>query len=407
MPQRSRAWTIFSVMAATYCLSQFYRLSTAVIAVDLARQFRLDPGQLSLLGGAFYYAFALAQLPVGFALDRWGARRVVVVATLVGAAGAFLFATSSGWPGLVAGRVLMGLGMAPVLMGSFTLFAQWFPASSFGSLSGLILAVGTGGALLAATPLAGLVAWLGWRGSFAVFGALTLVASAAVAGFVRDGRPTTQPVTDPGGVFSGLGRVLALPSFWAMAPLALVGYAAMASFQGLWAGPYFMGSLGYSRAETGNILLALGAAGALGSLAGGVLSDRWFRSRKWVVVGGNAMACGFLLPLLGVASPSGPAGWAATFAGFGFFSAFRVLLYAHIKESVPACAVGAAVTTANFFVMIGPALLQQAIGLVLLKRPGDYHAGFTVLVIALAVGTMGYLGTRDTHPSRSAPAGSE
>ncbi|MDF1551858.1 MAG: MFS transporter [Deferrisomatales bacterium] len=400
MDRSARAWTIFAVMAVTYCFSQFYRMSTAVIAVDLAREFGLGPNRLSLLGGAFFYAFASVQIPLGLALDRWGAKRMVLAGTLCGAAGAVVFGLTPGWAGLLAGRVLMGLGMAPVLMGSFKLIAGWFPAASFGGLSGLMLGLGTLGSLVAATPLAALVGWIGWRGSFVAFGLATLGASAAIAVWVRDPALPGAPASAPPGVFDGLGRVLRLPTFWAMAPLALVGYASVASLQGLWGGPFFMESLGYSRNTAGNILLCLGLSTAAGSFLWGAVSDRWLRSRKWVVVGGTLGGTLFLLPLLGVAVPTGAAGWGATLFGFGLLGASRTLIYAHIKESVPPEVVGTAVTAINFFLMAGPALVQQALGLLLEWRPGDYPTAFLAVALSLLLGAGAYLATRDTHPSR-------
>jgi MFS family permease len=70
-------------MAAMYCFSMFYRVSTALIAVDLTREFGVSPGQLSVLGAAFFYTFAFAQLPLGPALDRLGAKRIILVASVV------------------------------------------------------------------------------------------------------------------------------------------------------------------------------------------------------------------------------------------------------------------------------------------------------------------------------------
>lgn len=396
MGERRRAWAIFGVMALMYCFSQFYRVSTALIAVDLAAEFGLGPDQLALLGGMFFYAFALAQFPLGPALDRWGAKVIVVGGSLVGALGAAVFAVADSWPALLAARALMGLGMAPVLMGALKLLAEWFPAGAFGTVSGLILSIGTLGALLAATPLAGLVAWLGWRGTFLAFALLTVGAGAAIHGTVRERPGGSEAVPGPR-AGAGLRRVLAIPSFWLTAPLALVGYASVASLQGLWAGPYFMESLSYTRTETGNILLGLGLATAVGSSAGGWLSDR-VGSRKWVVVGGNVVALACFLPLAGVGTPSSAAGWTAVLSVLGFFSAFRVLLYAHVKESVPRHLVGTAVTAINFFIMVGPALVQQAMGRVLESSSGDYRAAFLFPLICLGVGSGIYLFTRDSRP---------
>jgi len=399
---RRGAWAMLGVMALMYCFSQFYRVSTALIAVDLAQEFALGPDQLALLGGLFFYAFALAQFPLGPALDRWGARPIVVGAALLCAVGAALFALAPNWGWLAVGRILMGIGMAPVLMGALKVIAEWFPAGAFGTVSGLILSLGSAGALLAATPLAGLVAWLGWRETFMLFAVLTALTAEAVRRTVRTRSSGPGPDATRGAGLRGLGLVLGLPSFWAMAPLALVAYASVVSLQGLWAGPYFMDSLGYTRAEAGNVLLGLGLATAVGSSVGGWLSDRVFRSRKWVIVGGNAVAVLCFLPLTGLGNPATPAGWTALFSVLGFFSSFRVLLYAHVKESVPAHLVGTAVTAVNFFIMVGPAVLQQTMGAVLAARPGAYRLAFLVPLVSLVAGSTIYLCTRDTHPDRYA-----
>ncbi len=388
-------------MALTYCFSHFYRLATALIAVDLTDEFGLDAAGLSMLGAAFFYAFALAQIPLGPALDRFGARRIVILGVFLGAAGAVLFAAGRNLGMLVAARVLMGLGMSPVLMGALTLIAQWFPVGRFGTLSGLILSLGMAGALLAATPLAGAVGWLGWRGTFLLAGLLTAAAGLLVRTVVRDRPGGCGPVPAAvGGRWGGLLRVAASPTFWCTAPLALVGYASVASLQGLWAGPYLMEEIGFDRIQAGNALLGLSLAGAVGSVAAGWLSDRVFGSRKWMVATGNGLALVCLLPLLGFGRPSSPAGWTALFSALGFFSAFRTLLYAHMKESMPPEIVGTAVTSINFFVMLGPGLMQQALGAVLEVRPGDYRAAFAVMAGSLALGSAVYLLTRDSRPLR-------
>jgi sugar phosphate permease len=297
----------------------------------------------------------------------------------------------------------MGLGMAPVLMGSLKLFSAWFSPAAFGTVSGLIQAIGGLGALLASSPMAGLVAVLGWRATFVLFGGLTLLGTGVLLVVVRDRPAGVAEGGVPGarGPGAGLGRVFARGSFWAMAPLGLAGYASIACLQGLWAGPFFMEFQGYSRSETGSILFALGFTGVVGTAIAGWASDRVFRSRKWVVLGGVVPSALFMAPLLGFGAPSSPLGWALDFAAIGFFSSCRSLIYAHAKESMPAELTGTAVTTVNFFIMVGPALMQQAMGLVLQSRPGDYSAALLIPVVSLGVGALVYAFTRDTRPGAS------
>ena len=111
-------------------------------------------------------AFAAAQLPVGIALDRWGPRRTVSVLFLAAALGCGVMATAGsladrpGRPG--ADRV----GCAPVFMGTLVVLARFYEPAQFATGTSLVLATGSAGTILGATPLALVAAEIGWRGAF-------------------------------------------------------------------------------------------------------------------------------------------------------------------------------------------------------------------------------------------------
>src|SRR4030042_2191049 len=68
---------IFSILSALFILSQFYRVSSAVIAPNLIQELGLNAEMLGFLGGAFFYAFTLLQIPMGPMLDRIGPRMIM------------------------------------------------------------------------------------------------------------------------------------------------------------------------------------------------------------------------------------------------------------------------------------------------------------------------------------------
>src|SRR5512134_357876 len=113
---------IFIPFALGYFLSYLYRTVNAVLAPDLVRDLGLDPAGLGLLTSAYFFAFALAQLPIGILLDRYGPRRVEACLLLFAAAGALLFARATSLPELLLGRGLIGLGVAACLMAAFKAF---------------------------------------------------------------------------------------------------------------------------------------------------------------------------------------------------------------------------------------------------------------------------------------------
>jgi MFS family permease len=124
----------------------FFRLSVTVISPDLARDLNLNAVQLGSLSAAFFYAFAVTQVPLGLALDSIGARSVMTVLSVVGILGAVLFALAQTAGQAVWGRILLGIGMSGNLMGLLVLMAAWFPAERFATLLGLFVGIGSVGA---------------------------------------------------------------------------------------------------------------------------------------------------------------------------------------------------------------------------------------------------------------------
>ena len=52
-------WYIFALCAGIFIISQFWRVSNAVVANELIHDLGLSPETLGLLGGAFFYSFCL------------------------------------------------------------------------------------------------------------------------------------------------------------------------------------------------------------------------------------------------------------------------------------------------------------------------------------------------------------
>ena len=68
------------------------RVAPGVMVDQLMREFSVGAAIVGNLAAVYLYAYALTQIPVGMALDRWGPRRVLTVAALLTAAGCALFA---------------------------------------------------------------------------------------------------------------------------------------------------------------------------------------------------------------------------------------------------------------------------------------------------------------------------
>ena len=179
-------WYIFCLSSALFILSQFYRAAVAVITPQLTAELALDARELSLVSAVFFYAFALAQVPLVIYLDQVGARKTMTGLNIIAICGAVVFATAESVQMLILGRLLLGIGMAANLMGTFKLISLWFDPRSFATLTALVFSLGTTGSILAATPLVLMVHWIGWRMTFWVFAGINLAITAVFYWIVQD-----------------------------------------------------------------------------------------------------------------------------------------------------------------------------------------------------------------------------
>ena len=410
----SRRWFIFFITSANFFLSQFYRASNAVIANDLVVDLALDTRGLGTISAAFFYAFALTQIPISIFLDRIGPRKMMTGLSLLGIAGALIFSCAhSIEPGLV-GRTLLGMGMACNLMGTLKLLTVWFGPATFATLSGVIFSIGTLGNMAAATPLVLLVNVMGWRQAFMVIAGVNLLLVLILYVVVRDtppDKPSTSPqelFPDMRRAFSGLALLLKKKEYWIISLASLVSYGVYGAFQTLWAGPYLMEAMGQSVMNAGHLILLMNLGAISGGPVWGVLSDRILKTRKWLVSGGLLIVVVMVLLMAGLPGGTGFLALAFLFFSFGFFRATGLLMYVHIKEIMPLEMAGTAMTGINFFTMIGPALFLQGLGIFMQSLYPEssrgaeaFTASFLVCAFCSFLVAVFYLFTRDTMHRRA------
>ena len=400
----SKSFFIFSILSALFTLSMFYRVSSAVIAPDLMRDLGLNAENLGLLGGAFFYSFALLQIPMGPMLDRIGPRFVIASFSMIGALGALVFACGNSFLVVLLGRSLIGAGMASALMGSMKVFLLRFSPEKFVTLIGLLQAVGTFGNIFAASPLALLASVVGWRTTFVIAGVGTALIGLLAFFLLREERedsdvPASFPSSQPKiGILQSFRLILRSLSFWQIGAVAFFRYGTFVSLQGLWLGPYLINIRGHSPVQTGNLIILLAVGIIVGGPISGWLSDRTFHSRKGVALGGLSLYCLSLLPLAGAVNLPSPFWFGLIFFIIGFFCSFGMVIYAHAKELFPIAISGTVMAAVNFFTMAGPALLMPALGKIIesfhhLGRsyPAEaYHLSFFLCFLGMAISLVFY-----------------
>lgn len=350
-------------------LSQFLRASVAVIAPELRDSLALSPDELALISGIFFTVFALAQIPLGIALDRVGPRRVLIVLSLFTVSGCLLFATAHTPSQLILGRAVMGLGCSGMLMGPYVIYARRFAASRFAELASIQVGVGTMGSLLATAPMAALSESVGWRAVFYASAVTALLFAVATAAVTRDDRTPARPSHRAIEDVRGIAEVLRLPGFIAMLPLMFVSYASVAALLTLWVGPYLTDIYGLAPEPRGRIMLAFALANIVGYFACGAL-DRWINSRR-LLVSIAVASNGALLVALGLLPPLPLGVLTVVFMVIGFFGGSNVGLFSHQRALLPEHLLGRGVTIANTANMLGVAVVQSLLAVIGRQLAGE------------------------------------
>jgi MFS family permease len=353
--------TVWLPFACGYFLSYGFRTINAIISPDLVRDLGVDPNQLGLLTSAYFFAFALFQLPLGILLDRFGPRRVEAALLLCAAAGAATFGLSSSLAGLVLGRALIGLGVSACLMAAIKAFVQWFPLSRLATLNGWLLAAGGLGAIAASAPVEAALEFTDWRGVFMTVAAMTAGVAAMVFFLVPD-RPGAGRRETPAELVAGLRSVFASGLFLRVSLLFACVQGTFLAVQGLWSALWLRDIAGQSRDEIGQTLLWLAATMTLGFALVGSVSD-WLSRRGIEAIAVLKVGIGVSIAMFALLAAGLKTGAAWIWMAYAFCSTTgTVLVYSILSKAFPAQLTGRVNTASNLLLFVFAFGAQWGIG---------------------------------------------
>ena len=381
-------WVIFTVLAFGYILVYFHRLCPAVLALDMMRDLHTSGALTGLLGAAYFYPYALMQLPAGLLSDSWGPRKTITLFFFVAFAGSVILGLAPSVSAAIVGRTLVGLGVAMLFVPTLKILAEWFHVREFAVMTGILMALGGVGSLIAATPLAWLSARIGWRFSFVAVGFFTLALGVLVFLFVRN-RPADMGWTSPAGnrqsspppigLMEGVGKVLTSPAFWPLAIWFFFDCAIFFSFGGLWGGPFLIQVYGLDKSHAARILSMLAVGMIVGSPLLSYVSNTVFRARKPVLMISSIAVTGLTAVLAFMTRQVPIAGLFALCFGLGVFSSAIVVIgFTTNKELFPVQMAGTATGIVNLFPFAGGAIFQPILGAVL-EHYGRTGGNFTLI----------------------------
>ena len=175
-PSTSRTRWVIVVLAGLGTAINYLDRATLSVAEKLVREdLALGRDDMGLAMSAFFWTYAVFQLPSGWFVDKVGARVAYTVAAVWWSGFTMLTGLARGFGSLFTFRFLLGAGEAPAYPCNAKVVSQWFPKSERALATGIFDSGARAGSVVAIPLVTASVAYLGWRLSFALIGAVGLL----------------------------------------------------------------------------------------------------------------------------------------------------------------------------------------------------------------------------------------
>ncbi len=273
----TRRQSYIGLLMLAGCVNYIDRSALSVGNLPISHDLGLSPSGIGLLLSMFAWSYGLAQIPAGLLVDRVGPKPVLGAALAlwsVAQIGAGLVTSSA--PFAVA-RLALGLGEAPMYTGGVRVCSDWFATRERGLPIGLLNASSALGPAIAPALLTVLMVAAGWRSMFVLIGVLGLLIAVAWMLVYRNpprAADATPMVLPSRAVFVDLLKQRAV---WGLV-LGSLGVVYVTWLFGTWLPAYLEGEQHMSLYRAGLWSSVPQAAGFVGAVLGGLLTDRLGRA---------------------------------------------------------------------------------------------------------------------------------
>lgn len=367
------AYLIFFLAASFYLYEFILQVAPSVMAAPMMQTFHVSAEGFGVISAFYFYAYAPMQLPAGLLFDRYGPRKLMTFALILCAIGSFFFASTESVVTASMGRMLIGVGSAFSFIGVLVLVSRWFPPQHFAILAGIAQLMSSVGAMFGEVPLAALIEQVGWREASFILAGVGFLLALLLWCLIRDypHQPTQSlPTRSFREEWHRLGEVCSRSYTWLTGAYAFSIWTPIAVFAALWGVPYLQEKYQISVVLASGLCSMIWLGIGVGSPLLGWVSDR-FTSRRLALVVSSVFGLAATLILLYM--PNVPLSWMyGVLFMLGFGAGGQTVSFAVVKDNNPAHLVGTASGFNNLSVLVGGAIFQPLVGVMLHNSGGGY-----------------------------------
>ena len=394
-------WLVWGLGCAFYFYEVIVRASPNVMSHELMRDFNITAVTMGLLTSFYFWTYALFQIPAGLFLDKLGPHKLLTYSTFICGIGAVLFGITELLSLASVGRLLIGFGSAFAAIGTMKLAANWFPASRFTFLTGLMVAAGSLGGVFGEYPLAVSVHSYGWRATMIALGIAGIFLAVLIYKMVRD-EPDSGSQTghdsksqDMTAILSDLGLIVRNKQIWLTAFYGGLMYAPIPIFCDIWSAAFLMAKYSITKQDAALMASMVYYGLIVGSPLGGYISDTLRRRKPTMLVA--TIGCIVTISIAIYAPISITMMYIVLFL-FGFSTAGFLPAFSIVREISPQKSTATALGFMNMMNMIFIVFVAPAIGVILdkvysgivgegvrLYSYADYQAALWLIPAGLAI----------------------
>jgi D-galactonate transporter len=304
-------WWLITVLLIGAVVNYLDRSNLSIANTTIAKEFGLSSTQMGLLLSAFLWPYALANLPAGWLVDKYGPKKMFAWASGLWSVATVASAFTNTYSALYAMRMLLGVSESPFFTSGIKVTERWFKKEERG-LPTSIINTGSQIANAIAPPLLTvLLLTMSWRGMFVVIGAAGFIVMFVWLKIYRDPDYVTNKVKAipkeeieiSHTAQAKWSQLFKYKSTWFMI-IGNFGIMFTIWVYLTWLPSYLETERGFSLKQTGWIAAIPFLAGIIGVLLGGAISDRFIRkgvpavtARKIPIVGGAILAAASVAPV--------------------------------------------------------------------------------------------------------------
>jgi MFS transporter, ACS family, D-galactonate transporter len=305
----NRRWIVLSLIFLGIVINYVDRGNLSVAAPSIMRDFRIMPATMGVLLSAFFWTYAVCQIPAGALVDRFGIRLSYAGAFLVWSLASAAIALCNSTGEIIGSRMVLGLAEAVAPLASIAFIRSNFAGKDQGLPTSIYIAGQNVGPALGALVGAILLDKFGWRLMFALTGLVALVwlpgwLFAVPSERTRAVIPEQKRIEAPEARGQWSWRMLLRRrTFWAML-LSILLSSYYWYFVLTWIPSYLILARGFSTLGMGKVLSTALFTMAVVNVVAGWAADQLagrvgvFRARLWFGVLGYAGTGAILLLLV-------------------------------------------------------------------------------------------------------------